>query len=378
MSEQAPEETLDARRAEIAAKLNATRGVMAQHGVDALQLTTIANTAWITAGAATYVNESVNEAALSILVTAEGAYILTDPIEEPRLRNEEQLDRLGFTFVIEPWHSRGPALANLISGQHIASDSLENSSRGDLRQALVTLRSTLTLGEQARMRAGAKLAIEAMHEAALAVRPGMREYTVAANLMAASRRRGGAAIVTLVGSDARIFDYRHPLPSIKPIERYVMLVLCFRYHGLVTALTRSVYFGVIPEALRETAQAVARIDARMISGTQPDRSLTEMFALSHQAYMDEGQPNAIEEHHQGGPIAYLAREALATPGGSWRIATGQAFAWNPSLRGAKSEDTILLTENGPEILTKAHGWPVWRIETPVGVIERPAILSVSE
>ncbi len=378
MNEQAPAETLDARKAEVEAKLEMARDMMTRYDVEALHLTSIANTAWMTAGAATYVNESVDEAALNILVTATDSYVLTDHIEEPRLRDEERLDKLGFTFAVEPWHSRGPALARLAGGKRMASDLPGDSASGEVSSALVRLRATLTAGEQARMRAGARLAAAAMREAALAVRPGMTENDVAAQLVAASRRRGAAAIVTLVGGDERITRYRHPLPTAKAIERYAMLVLCFRYHGLVTALTRSVYFGVIPDNLLQTALAVARVDARMIAGTLPGRSLAELYMLARQAYTDEGQPDAIERHHQGGPIAYLAREALATPSASWRIAPHQAFAWNPSLPGAKSEDTILLTNDGVETLTVVEEWPVWRIETPAGVIERPAILTIPE
>ena len=376
MSEQALEETLDARRAEVAAKLEAARRVMARQGMGALHLTTIANTAWMTAGGATYVNESVDEAALSILVTEADAYILTDPIEEPRLRDEERLDALGFTIVVEPWHTRGEGLARLTDGKRKASDRTDDTANRAIQHALVMLRSTLAPGEQARIRAGARLAAAAMREAALAVRPGMTEHAVAAHLLAASRRRGGTAIVALVGSDERISRYRHPLPTAKVVERYAMLVLCFRYRGLVSALTRSVHFGALPESLYETALAVARIDARMITATQPGRSLAEMFQLARQAYTEEGYPNAIERHHQGGPLAYLAREALATPESEWRIESGQVFAWNPSLPGAKSEDTIVLTGTGVETLTTVDDWPVWSIEAPSGVIERPAILAI--
>ena len=378
MSDRPLEDTIDARRAEIASKLEAARGVMARYGMDALYLTTIANTAWLTAGAATYVNESVDEAALSMLVTTSDAYILTDPIEEPRLRDEELLDSLGFTFIVEPWHARGPALARLTSNKRLGSDQAGGNAHDAIRRELVRLRATLTVGEQLRMRAVSRLAATAMREIALAVHPGMTEQEVAAHLMAASRKRGGAAIVTLVGSDERIFRYRHPLPTAKAIERYVMLILCFRHRGLVAALTRSVYFGAPPDSLRATAQAVARIDAHIIAGTQPGRSLAEMFSLARQAYADAGQPDAIEQHHQGGPIAYLAREALAAPAGVWRVEPGQAFAWNPSLRGAKSEDTILLTDNGAEVLTLVDEWPVWRVETAVGMIARPAILTLPE
>ncbi|MDT8304742.1 MAG: hypothetical protein RRC07_02300 [Anaerolineae bacterium] len=35
---------------------------------------------------------------------------------------------------------------------------------------------------------------------------------------------------------------------------------------------------------------------------------------------------------------------------------GQVFAWNPSIAGTKSEDTILAGESGNEILTAMDGW----------------------
>lgn len=366
------------RRDEVAAKLDLLRALLRERGVDALHLTSIANTAWLTAGAATYVDESIDTAACSLLVTRDHVRILTDPIEEPRLRAEERLDALGFDQVVEPWHARGQALRTLTAGQRLAADvaATAGAPAVNLNGALIALRSQLVAGEQARLRAGARLAADAMDEVARAVRPGMTELAAAALLAAASRRRGGAATVTLVASDERIAQYRHPLPTAKVIERQVMLVLCLRYRGLVSALTRTVHFGEAPAALRSLSAAVARVDARVIAATRAGRTLGELFEALRAAYAAEGQPNAIEEHHQGGTIAYLARETFARPGSLARVASGQAFAWNPSLRGAKSEDTLLLTESGPEIVTVIDGWPMLTIETEIGRIARPALLEV--
>ena len=91
-----------------------------------------------------------------------------------------------------------------------------------------------------------------------------------------------------------------------------------------------------------------------------------MYTLAAQAYHAEGYPAAIEEHHQGGSIAYLPREVLAQPNDLTVIAERQAFAWNPSMRGVKSEDTIFLGPAGPEIITQTPGWPM----VPV-TIDRP-------
>lgn len=371
------DETLERRRGEVAGKITKLRQLMWRRGVDALHLTTIANTAWLTAGAATYVDESAESAACSFLVTADEALVLTDPIEEPRLRAEERLDALGFDFVVEPWYARGPTLWQRVSALRVGADTPDQRHTTlDLSGDLVALRSLLTEGEQARLREGARRASSAMWAAIRGLAPGMTEFDVAAALTAASRTQGGTATVTLVGSDQRISEFRHPLPTGKAIERYVMLVLCFRYGGLVSALTRSVTFGKAPDTLRMVSERVARVDAQMIAGTQPGRTLGAMFEVARQAYQQEGAPEAIEQHHQGGTIAYRGRETLARPGSQARIEIGHAFAWNPSLRGAKSEDTILLTAHGPEIITAMDDWPTLSIETAAGAIARPAILEL--
>jgi hypothetical protein len=47
---------------------------------------------------------------------------------------------------------------------------------------------------------------------------------------------------------------------------------------------------------------------------------------------------------------YASREIIATPGTQQEVKVGQAFAWNPSLVGAKAEETFVLGPDGPEVL----------------------------
>jgi antitoxin VapB len=363
---------LSKRKSEVSTKLARLRERMAARQVDAVLLNTIANTAWITAGASTYVNQATDMAASSVLITTDHAYVLTDGIEGPRLRQEEKLADLGFELILEPWYARGKAQEPLLTGKRLGQDG--PGSGTDVGTDLQHLRTVLQPEEVARMRHVCVLAAEAMDDAVRSVRPGNPEYDLAARLSAACNARGGSAIVNLIASDDRIYQYRHPLPTSKTVERYAMLVLCMRYEGLIAAITRLVHFGPLPADLRDRAMAVTRVDGRMILGTRTGRTLGDMFEIARQAYKDEGYPQAIEEHHQGGSMSYQPREVLAHPGDKTPVELNQVFAWNPSVSGSKSEDTILLGANGPEVLTTVANWPTWKVTVDGQNIERPAIL----
>ena len=52
--------------------------------------------------------------------------------------------------------------------------------------------------------------------------------------------------------------------------------------------------------------------------------------------------------------AATGARVIAVPADYTPIQTHQVFAWNPSVQGAKSEDTIYLGTDGPEVLTVVH------------------------
>lgn len=366
---------LDERKREVQQKLVRLRERLALQHLDAAHLTTVASTAWITAGAATYIDESTDTAASSALVTRDHVYILTTNVEEPRLLHEEHLQKLGFDVIAEPWYATGKQLGKLIGAGRLGSEG-PHTPNVNISTTLKELRSNLLASEATRLRAVCADAAAAINETVRAIRPGETELAIAARLAAASRARGGSDVVNLVGSDERIYQYRHPLPTTRRVERYAMVVLCFRRDGFIASVTRLIHFGPIPDELCAKAEALARVDATIIAGTQPGRTIGELFMLARAAYADVGYPEEIEEHHQGGLAGYLSREEIATPDSTTQIATNQAFAWNPSLRGVKSEDTILLTADGPEVLTAPKGWPTWALEVDGRTIERPAILAV--
>jgi len=192
-----------------------------------------------------------------------------------------------------------------------------------------------------------------------------------------AQSRGVQAIVNLIATDQRIFAFRHPLPTEKKLERYVMLVLCGRRWGLVCSVTRFVHFGRLPDELRRKAEAVAQIDATMIAATRPGRTLGDIFRQTQAAYAAVGFPNEWQRHHQGGPAGYEPREYTATPGSTDIVAVGQSYAWNPSITGTKSEDTILVGESSNDVLTAMPGWPTLAVPVGPETMQRPAILEIT-
>ncbi|HEY5156941.1 MAG TPA: M24 family metallopeptidase, partial [Anaerolineales bacterium] len=182
--------------------------------------------------------------------------------------------------------------------------------------------------------------------------------------------------VNLIATDERIFKYRHPLMTTKKLARYAMLILYGRKQGLVCSITRLVHIGPLSEEVRYIVEVVARVDAEMIMATRPGWPVKEIFGIAMRAYAQAGYPEEWRLHHQGGPVGYEPREYLATPASTETVSVGQAYAWNPSITGAKSEDTFLVGESDNEIITTISGWLVIKVDINGQTLERPAILVV--
>ena len=351
------------------------QALLAQHHLNALLLERVSSFAWATCGAASYVNTADSHGVASLLITPTGRYVVTNNIEATRLEQEEKLGEQGWEFRVLGWHESPDVIAELVRGLTLGADGPYPGAT-DLAGELASWRATLTPEEGKRFRLLGHLCAQAIDAAIRSVRPGQTEYQIAGLLANAAESRGVQAIVNLIATDERIFKFRHPLPTAKKLEHYAMLVLCGRKYGLVCSATRFVHFGRLPDDLRRKAEAVARVDAAFINATRPGTSLGEIFHHATTAYAQAGFPDEWIRHHQGGPAGYEPREIVATPDSTGDVSIGQAYAWNPSIAGTKSEDTILVGENGNEILTAIPDWPTVTVSVDGQMIERPAILEI--
>jgi Xaa-Pro aminopeptidase len=242
------------------------------------------------------VNTATTSGEASLLITPSGRYLITNNIEAARLEQEEKLAAQGWEFRVSPWHEAQDTVAQLTRGLKLGADEPYPRAT-DLSDDLARPRANLTPEEGERFRALGRLCAEAMDGAARAVHLGQTEYQIAMLLAHQTESHGVQAIVNLIATDERIFASRHPLPTKKKLERYAMLVLCGRCWGLVCSITRLVHFGRLPDNLCRKAEAVARVDATLITTTRPGRTLGEIFRRGMAAYTETGFPDEWHLHH---------------------------------------------------------------------------------
>ncbi|MFW6045066.1 MAG: M24 family metallopeptidase [Planctomycetota bacterium] len=348
------------KRQEFETKFERVTDFLADNDLDGVVLATTANIAWLGCGANTVVNAAQETGVGTLVVTADGVSLVSKNIETERLETEE-LDGIELTDSLTyPWyepHRRAEIIGEIIGGGRFAADDGTCDLPG-LPPEWNHLRYTLTAPEIERYRAVGRDASTAMEEAARQVDTGMNESEIAGLISRSYRSRGLLPAVLLVAADERIRQWRHPLPKDLELERYVMLVACGRRQGLVTAVTRFVHFGELTDELRHRHDAVCEVDSRIIDATTPGRPVSDVFDVARTAYADAGFADEWQLHHQGGAIGYEPREYIVDPSCKETVMSPQAFAWNPSICGTKSEDTVLITENGPEFITSpSEDWP---------------------
>ena len=266
-------------------KQDRIQALLAERQLDALLLQRVSSFAWATCGAASYVNTATTTGEATLLITPSGRHLITNNIEATRLEGEEKLAEQGWQFHVAPWYEAPGTLARLARGSRLGADGPVPGAR-DLSHDLARLRANLTPVEGQRFRTLGRLCAEAIDSAVRAVRPGQTEYEISALLAREADRRGAQAIVNLIATDERVFNFRHPLPTGKELERYAMLVLCGRRWGLVCSVTRLVHFGPLPDELRRKAEAVAQVDATFLAATRPGQTLGQVFGRATAAYAE--------------------------------------------------------------------------------------------
>ncbi len=344
------------RPTEIALKEERIHRYLEQQGLGALVVARHENFAWLTAGGTSRIVATEEAGPVYLAITREGRYAFTN-VSEARRVEEEELAGLGFAVRSCAWYEDPTRLLRETLAGRIAADiPLEGTQPAG--RAFQRLRYSLSPAEEERYRWLCRVSAEAVNQVCREVQPGETELQVAGRLAALLAPHLVTPSVVLVAADDRIQRFRHPTPTNRPVMRYLMVVLVGERWGLHSAVTRFVHFGPVPAEISARLDAVTRVHQAMQGATKPGTPVAEVLQVAINAYSENGFPEEWQLHHQGGAIGYAPREYLATPAIDEVVQERQAFAWNPSITGAKVEDTILATAAGFEVLTATPDWPL--------------------
>jgi antitoxin VapB len=300
------------------ARAERLRELLGERDLGGVVLRRPVNFAWYTGGADSRVDHVAPDGVADIVVTPEAELVIASTMSGPRMRAEQTPD---MEVVEHPWwEDAGPAIREATGNARLGSDGRVPGTV-DLGAEVDALRRTLDADAIVRLRdIGADLTA-AVAEAAEAVNAGTSESEIALPtdstiahraLLAASAERGGL----------------------------------FANHTVIVELDEP-----DPELARRCAACVEILDRMREEATRPGRTLADAFEDCRRFYAEAGYPDEWRLHHQGGLTGYGSREVIATPSTKHVIEPAQAFAWNPSVTGAKAEQTFVLAETGPEVLT---------------------------
>ena len=309
------------------------------------------NLAWITAGQVEVRVGILSETGVAaILVLRDGRRLYLTPDNEADRLAAEEFAGLDYEPLVRPWHSLDFALeARGRAGAKLASDTaMDSLPVVDLRP----LRAPLLEPEMMRYRALGQATAHAVSGVLRSLQPGVSEYEMEARMAHRLLGEGIFPSVLLMAADDRILHYKHAVARGARLARFGMLNLCTRRWGLAVSITRFVHFGRLPPELSQGFTVAARVNAALQHATRPGVVARDLFRVAIDAYAEAGFPGEEQRHHQGGACGYREREWVATPAGAESVQDPEAFAWNPSCRGGKVEDTTLASGGTIEVLTR--------------------------
>ncbi|ELY94137.1 peptidase M24 [Natrialba hulunbeirensis JCM 10989] len=325
--------------------------------------------AWLTGGNSVVDRETPTGVAVAGYDGDDGddVRIVTTNNEANRIEAEELPDLDADTVSVEQfgWHT--DSLAEVIAAR-VGEDeraAADIDIPGLERVDPTPLRQPLTEQDQERYRRLGQETAAAVESVCRELRSGDSEHEVASALRVALSARNIEAPVILVGGSERAQRYRHYTPTDAELGDYALVSVTTERAGLHASCTRTVAFDA-PEWLIDRHEAAARVETTALAATRKAAATGgtagDVFGAIQDAYDEVGYPGEWNEHHQGGAAGFSGREWIATPDHEASVVAPMAYAWNPTIEGAKSEDTVLLADGEFEVLTTTDRWPTTTVQ----------------
>lgn len=224
-----------------------------------------------------------------------------------------------------------------------------------------SLRMLKDAAELAQMRRAAILAGEVVQSAIGLLKPGIREFEVAAEIEYQMRKRGasGPAFETIVAFGERA-ALPHARPTAKRLRKNELVVLDL---GAILGhycsdITRTVYVGRAPKRIRIWYQAVLEAQGAAISAAKSGAACMDVdgaarqvlagYRLEHLFVHSTGHGLGLEVHED--PRVAKGQNRRLEPG---NVITIEPGVYSAGIGGIRIEDDVAIHADRTEVLTRA-------------------------
>jgi Xaa-Pro dipeptidase len=362
-------------RREVILKEKRIREYLCCNGYDAMIIGRQDNFSWFTDGG----NSRViipSEFGFSILVVTMDKIYLVSQVMDGKRVTEEELSGLDVEYVPLYWYeiSREEKAMSLVKGGKIISD-IPLPGVHFLPKEIYNLHYPLTDLEIKKLSWLGEKSDEVMFKVAEQVTPGVTEHEIEAMFLYEYGKENVQCDVLLVGSDERIFKYRHPNPSDKKVDKYVLLHTVARKWGLHCNVTRLMYFGdTLSEDISRKYEAASIIEAAAISMCNAGTRFSDILSKEKKLYKEFGYEDEWRNHYQGGITGYIVADPTLCNEGNNIVSSQAAYDWFITITGVKVEELSINKGNEQSILSVTGKWPTREYRYDGKAFNLPVIL----
>jgi len=283
------------------------------------------------------------------------------------------LDDLGFQLKEWPWHQTREELLNELKADHkFASDQTMDGYEyfGDRLQAA---RMTLDAQAQVSLRNLAHDLTHAIEATCRTIERGLTEREAAGQLGHRLLHRGVEPLVIQVAGDGRLANDIRPAFTQVPITNSAVLMAMGHRDGLHTVAARTVCFGdALPD--HNDFENASQIAVARIAAMSPGVSVGDVLAAGQRTAIAAGHEHAWHDSRAGHFIGWQPVELPLVPESPQVIEAGNAIAFQSRIKGSMSLDTVLMTTDGPELLSTPEDWPLRRYKLGERIVSLPDVL----
>ena len=350
------------------------RQLLLKTGAEAVLLQDPANIAWFAAGAdvSRFSGDSIQT---SLFITADARLFATNAVDSTMIFEREAFG-LGFQLKQREWYQPHAALVDdLARGRRVVSDSGIEGTRNATR-LINACRLPLTALEVDRLRKLSRVLVHAVQSTSRNIEFGMTEAAVAGEISHRLLKRTVQPVRIQVAADGRNERYRHWGFGEDPIQSFAVISCTARRWGLHATVTRTVVLDQLPAHLWDAFQKTLLIHGTGIFFSRRDKLLSEVWPKVRRIYEKFDAAHEWQMADQADVTGYRASEVQLTPASDFMLAAGIPITWHPSVGPASAADTILITENGCEFLTKSDDWPEMTVQVKGHDLKCPGLLRI--